>query len=176
MIQEVIDKPLYISRKRSSKFYVGDTQPHVPHKKYISFLSRNKVTNDSLSDSRATYRVRWGSLHISLVFPNKKYSNLPASGDMGEVPLQIGVETKAGIEIGRDQEGVITDSHGGIEYLRLGGARQEECSFNVYIGGMNRVPMYRQFCIKLVTDGLAIPSPPEIAMYAASLCLKRQRW
>jgi len=85
----------------------------------MSFLSPKKVTNSSLSDSRANYRVRWGSLHISLPFPNKQYSNLPTPGDMGEVPLQIGVETKAGIKIGRDQEGVVIDLHEGIEYLWL---------------------------------------------------------
>jgi len=142
----------------------------------MSFLSPKKVTNGSLSDSGANHRVRWGSLHIRLPFPNKQYSDLPAPGDMGEVPLQIGIETKAHVEIGRDQEGVVIDSHEGIEYLRLRGTRQEECSFDVYVGGINRVPMYRQFCIKLVCDGLVTPSPPEIAIYAASLGLKRRGW
>src|SRR6266850_5771364 len=100
----------------------------------------------------------------------------PCTRGYREVLLQIGIETKAHVEIGRDQEGVVIDSHEGIEYLRLRGTRQEECSFDVYVGGINRVPMYRQFCIKLVCDSLVTPSPPEIAIYAASLGLKCQGW
>jgi hypothetical protein len=86
---------------------------------YVSFLSPKKVTNGSLSNSRANYGVRWCSLHIRLPFPNKQYSDLPAPGDMGEVPLQIGIDTKAHVKIGRDQEAVVINSHEGIEYLWL---------------------------------------------------------
>jgi hypothetical protein len=38
---------------------------------------------------------------------------------MGEVPLQIGIDTKARVKIGRDQEAVVINSHEGIEYLWL---------------------------------------------------------
>ena len=103
----------------------------------MSFLSPKKATNGSLGDSGANHRVRWGLLHIRLPFPNKEYSDLAAPGDMWKVPLQIGVETKAGVEIGRDQEGVVIDSYEGIAYLRLRVARPKECSFNGYIGGVN---------------------------------------
>ena len=144
----------------------------------MSFLSPKKATNGSLGNSGANHRVRWGSLHIRLPFPNKEYSDLAAPGDMWKVPLQIGVETKVSIKIGSDQEGVVIDSYEGIEYLQLQGTRLKECSLNVHIGGIDCIPtgMYRQCCIKFVHNSVANPSPPKVAMYAACLGLKHRAW
>ena len=91
---------------------------------YLINIDESSVSKESnkrrlLGDSGANHRVRWGSFHIRLPFPNKEYGNLPTPGDMWKVLLQIGVETKAGVEIGSDQEGVVIDSYEGIEYLRL---------------------------------------------------------
>jgi hypothetical protein len=127
---------------------------------------------NSLSDSTTDYRVRWGASYKCLPFPYKQHGNLPAPGDVREIAFQVGVGAKAYIEIGRDQESVASDSYEGIAYLWLRGTRNEEGTFNIYIGGTNRVPMYRRFGIELVCDGSTRPSPPEIATYVTSRSLK----
>ena len=58
---------------------------------------------------------------------------------MGEIPFQIGVGVKAGIEIGSDQEGVIGDSYKGIIDLHLRDTGLEECAFNIYIWSVDSV-------------------------------------
>lgn len=139
----------------------------------MSSMFQANDERNSLSDSRTNHRVRWGSLYISLPFPYKQYGNLPKPGDVREITFQIGVDTKAGVEIGGDQKSVARVSNDSIEYLRLRGTWQEECTFNVYVGKINPVLIYRQFCIKVVCDGLARPSPPEITTHAAGLGLGR---
>jgi hypothetical protein len=89
-----------------------------------------------------------------------------------EVTFQIGVGVKAGIEIGRDQESVASDSYKGVEYFCSRGSRPEECAFNIYIGRMNSLPIYRRFRIKVVCDSSAWLSPPQITTNGAGLSLK----
>ncbi|KAH9030046.1 hypothetical protein EDB85DRAFT_1891778 [Lactarius pseudohatsudake] len=98
------DKPLHICWKRGSELYENSKQ-------------------NTLRDSGANYRVRRSSPYKRLPFPYKQHSNLPAPGDMREITLQVGVGTKAGVEICRDQEGVASDSYKSIEYLWLRGTR-----------------------------------------------------
>jgi hypothetical protein len=66
---------------------------------------------------------------------------------------------------------VARDPYEGIEYLCSGGTRPEECAFDIYIRRINDVLMNRRFRIKLVCDGSARPSPPEIATNGAILGL-----
>lgn len=96
-------------------------------------------------------------------------------GDVREVTFQIGVEVKARVKIGRDQESVASNSYKGIKYFCLRGTRPEECTFNIYIRRINCALINRQFCIKVVGNGSARPSPPEIATNGASLGLKHWR-
>jgi hypothetical protein len=89
-----------------------------------------------------------------------------------KVALQIGVARKAGVVIGRDQECVARNSYEGIEYPCSRGTKPEECAFNIHIGRINCVIIHREFCIKVVCDGSARLSPPEVARNCANLSLK----
>jgi hypothetical protein len=89
-----------------------------------------------------------------------------------EVTFQIGVGVKAGVEIGRDQESMASDSYEGVGYFCLRGTRPEECAFNIHMGRMDSLPIYRRFCIKVVCDSSAWVSPPQITTNGAGLGLK----
>ena len=63
MILEVIDKPLYISWKWTSKLYTGDTQPHEPHEDRVFCLPR-KLTEQQQSEPQS--QVGLASHKVSL--------------------------------------------------------------------------------------------------------------
>lgn len=88
----------------------------------FSVFQENSKQN-TLHDSGMNYRVRRSSPYKRLPFPYKQHSNLPAPGDIREITLQVGVGTKAGVEICRDQEGVASNSYKSIEYLWSRGTR-----------------------------------------------------
>ena len=61
-----------------------------------------------------------------------------------------------------------------IEYLWLRVPGPIKCTFNVYMGGIGHVPAASWQCsIKVVYNGVAKPSPPEIATYTARFGLTR---
>ena len=92
---------------------------------------------------------------------------------MREVSLQVRVGTKAGVKIGRNQECVAANSYKGVKDFRLRGILKEECILDVHIGRVNNASaVYWQFCIKAVRNGLARPSPPQIAIYVTTPGLK----
>ncbi len=64
-------------------------------------------------------------------------------GDVRKVMFQIGVGVKASVEIGRDQESMASDLYKGVRYFCLRGTRPEECTFNIHMGRMDSLPIYR---------------------------------
>ncbi|KAI9435773.1 hypothetical protein H4582DRAFT_2059252 [Lactarius indigo] len=120
------------------------------------------------------YRITRGSAYKGFPFSDKKDCNFPVPRNERKVAFQVGVSTNATVKIGRNQKRVASDSYEGIKYLRLRITWKKECTFNVYVGGVDGASriVCRQVGIETMGNAPARPSSPQIPVNSAG-CLKR---